>query len=503
MKMSEKRLAPFLKKLVFVSCLTILLTFPETNYADSPITFTDFSEAYLDVEIVRKAKSEGVINQEIADYLLSPANSMDIKAAVINALSWKFEGKNNAELYSKFLELWYKKTNQKWNIEKATAGELFCLGYLTAMDDYFHPEKAILFLKRAYQEKKDSFTVSIVLAIAEAQKVMDSDRCQVWELTDRVLKDKELKQDMRADGKKIIIDYMALYKDECKPPSKIEVARSDDPSSSGIKTPELMKSTDIINTTVSGENWDFTVISMENTRKDEWPALGIGETYKAIKEENLCFWRLKIKARYKKPEKGSPEFKSKWVTVVYEKTGNPIATTQEMTGVIPVGASAKDSAIFGEVTVRNTPSKASDPFVMDLLLIAPKRIKDITSMYVEFLDYPKVQIVPLQASSANQKQEFVGTISDVKLVIEEFTPSGVKIAGESLALEEHPGKTFFVKEIDAKRYGLLVLFDEPRPAKPFGEGSSIQGKGWKVKLIVKGMEGKINEYEIVSFIRLN
>lgn len=63
------------------------------SYADSPITSTDFSDAYLDIEIVKKAKAEGILNLEVAKYLSSPTNPIDIKAAVINALSWKLEGK--------------------------------------------------------------------------------------------------------------------------------------------------------------------------------------------------------------------------------------------------------------------------------------------------------------------------------------------------------------------------------------------------------------------------
>ena len=63
---------------------------------------------------------------------------------------------------------------------------------------------------------KDSFTVSIIMALTIGQKVMDYDWCEVWRLTEEVLKNKELKQDLRPEATKRIIDYMILYKDYCK-----------------------------------------------------------------------------------------------------------------------------------------------------------------------------------------------------------------------------------------------------------------------------------------------
>jgi hypothetical protein len=72
-------------------------------WADSPITSTPFSEAYQDYNIVKAAKRSGVLTVEMAEYLSSPSNPVDIKAALINSLSWKFEGKKNALLYRYYL----------------------------------------------------------------------------------------------------------------------------------------------------------------------------------------------------------------------------------------------------------------------------------------------------------------------------------------------------------------------------------------------------------------
>src|SRR3990170_773368 len=147
------------KKLVFVLILKLLFLFPATTHADSPITATKFYEAYMDVKMVERAHLEGVMGLEIAEFLTSPENPIDVKAAVINALSWRFDGKSNAELYAYYLALLYHVSITELDTEFLSADEIFCIGYLTAMDDYFHPEKALPILEEAYKTMGNSFTV--------------------------------------------------------------------------------------------------------------------------------------------------------------------------------------------------------------------------------------------------------------------------------------------------------------------------------------------------------
>jgi hypothetical protein len=193
-----------------------MFVFVAAIYGDSPITSTPFSQAYLDVEMVKEAKEEGLMSLEIAEYLSSTSNPVDVKAAVINALSWDVEGKSNAELYLYYLALSYRTPIDDLDIDALNGDELFSLGYLTVMDDYFNPDEAIQLLEKASAKRRDSFTVSIVLALTKAQKAMESDWCEVWKLTDGVLGNKKLKQDLRPRARKIIVDYMSLYKDDCK-----------------------------------------------------------------------------------------------------------------------------------------------------------------------------------------------------------------------------------------------------------------------------------------------
>nr|MBP8917330.1 hypothetical protein [Chitinophagales bacterium] len=93
--------------------------------------------------------------------------------------------------------------------------ELLCLGYLIAMDDYFVVDEAINILEMAASKKKTSYTINLILAMAKAQKAMDTDFCRVWTLTSAVIQDGSLKRDMKTSAIQAIVDYMILYKTDC------------------------------------------------------------------------------------------------------------------------------------------------------------------------------------------------------------------------------------------------------------------------------------------------
>jgi hypothetical protein len=178
--------------------------------ADSPLTSTLFHEVYKDVEIVKLAEKKKSINKKIAGFLHSKENDIDEKAAVICAIGWDFNGTRNAERYSKLI---FSKNLSELDVKSLDADDAFVIGYLQALDDYFHPDKAIPYLEAAYEIKNTSFTTAIILALAEAQSIMDKgDWCKMWELIYHVYNDKSLYTDMREGAKKIIKDYMILYK---------------------------------------------------------------------------------------------------------------------------------------------------------------------------------------------------------------------------------------------------------------------------------------------------
>lgn len=181
-------------------------------HADSPLTSTDFSKAYMDIPIVQQAASEGVMSLELAEYLSSPDVSIDIKAALIDALGWSVNGKHNAELYRYYLALRYRRPLDEPTPDLLMADEMFCLGYLTAMDDYFHVEKAIPLLARARARNPKSFTVAIILAMAKGQAVRSKSFEKSWQMVEQVLNNEGLNQDLREKAKEAIVAYMKLYK---------------------------------------------------------------------------------------------------------------------------------------------------------------------------------------------------------------------------------------------------------------------------------------------------
>ncbi|HEY9827555.1 MAG TPA: hypothetical protein V6D19_19125 [Stenomitos sp.] len=203
--------------LAAISTVMTLGTSP--SLADSPLTSTPFSNAYQDYEIVQRAKRTGILDLTMAEYLSSPSAPIDIKAALINALSWDFKGKKNAVLYRYFLGVKYGRTLEEGLSPNAmTADEAFAMGYLTAMDDYFNPDKALPFLRVAFTKKPDSLTVGMIRGLVQAQSAFDSNWCTVWRKVSAPSTNSDLQPDLRPQAKAIILDYMRGYESSCTSP---------------------------------------------------------------------------------------------------------------------------------------------------------------------------------------------------------------------------------------------------------------------------------------------
>ena len=198
-----------MKKLHLIPLLLLFLTI-SISKADSPLTSTPISDAYTDLDIVVKAQNKSKMTIKFAKFLHSSKNDIDEKAAVINAIGWSFEGESNAELYAKYT---FGKKLEELDLSVLKGDDLFCLGYLQALDDYFHPEKSLPYFEKAVEKNSTSLTVSLIYTLAEAQNIMDEgDWCKIWEMTYQVLNDKSLFRDLREAAIKIIKDYMILYK---------------------------------------------------------------------------------------------------------------------------------------------------------------------------------------------------------------------------------------------------------------------------------------------------
>lgn len=210
-------------------------------FADSPVTSTSFYSAYNEIHQIYVAEKEGILNYELASYLSSNV-TIDKKVALINALGWKSQGKQNKELYIKFLNAKYN--TAELNYSKISPDEHLCLGYLAIMDDYFHVRESLILLKGALKRNPKSYTYNIIYGLVLAQSCLRYDTddsfgndlidrrfidtdihafCNIYLIFANIDADKTLKQDFRKSAKRNIFKYVNLYKSYCNPENLILV----------------------------------------------------------------------------------------------------------------------------------------------------------------------------------------------------------------------------------------------------------------------------------------
>lgn len=204
-----------MKKILLAFLLNIIIAIPVL--ADSPITSTNFYEAYLDIPEIVTAHENGVLDITLSEFLDNKKITIDKKIALINALNWKFEGKTNNNMFSYHLCLFKNKRVVDFSIDTLDADELLLLAYVTTMDDYFHPEQALPILEKAFEKspkKKYSTTYQTVKTLIESQSILSNpdNWNEIWEKMNAVLNDKNLNKDMRKEALEIIKEYMILYK---------------------------------------------------------------------------------------------------------------------------------------------------------------------------------------------------------------------------------------------------------------------------------------------------
>lgn len=189
------------------------LLFSQALFADSPLTSTNFSEAYEDSKIVQLASTtEGILTIELMDYLDQSMHPIELKMAVINQIGWSLSGYDNAHFFFEYLQKKYGFKDRDEFLQKASADLLISMAYLKAMDDYFNVAEAVIYAKEAKSRNKESYTINIICALIEAQNAFDSDWDEVYNLTNEVRNNRSLNRDMKEDAVKIIFDYMDLYK---------------------------------------------------------------------------------------------------------------------------------------------------------------------------------------------------------------------------------------------------------------------------------------------------
>lgn len=195
----------------------LMILISQYTFADSPLTSTDFYKAYMDIPLINKTgKSNGVLTNEVFDFLNSKINTMDKKIALINALKWNINGKNNAELYFKNLIGIHKEYTPNNFYNKGTAEELICYSYLKAMDNYFDVGSASVFSKRAHKLNPNSYAIAIVNQLIKVQMIdYPQDSCEIYRMMNEIRENKKLVIDFRKQASNIIFNYTDCYKKYC------------------------------------------------------------------------------------------------------------------------------------------------------------------------------------------------------------------------------------------------------------------------------------------------
>ncbi len=220
--------------LIFLLFLIILLFRGDKLSADSPLTSTDFYTLYRDIPEVREARKSRKASGKVLLYLLGAAPA-DKKAAVINALGWNIRGQKNAPVYITALANRKRVSPGDMSYSLMKPGELFVLGYLLAMDDYFSLKPlrpgefgmqgagAEEILRRAAELEPENFTFRLIHALVEAQSLMERSFCSVYRRVERVIKlFPGPRRNMKPRAVARIMKYINLYRDDCRDKDKQE-----------------------------------------------------------------------------------------------------------------------------------------------------------------------------------------------------------------------------------------------------------------------------------------
>lgn len=213
-------------KISLVSLLILLLSV--RCYADSPLTSTDFYMAYLDVPIVKAAADKpNVLTEEMMAYLHDEANPLDVKLALIYAVGWAADGGRLSTFsdYMSYCTLHFPQDKKRscesgivtWDdvYDHASPSQMAVILYLYAMSDYSNCSNilaACALMERALENSvySESFMLSMSLVWAQVKLLMGQ-----WEHiypSFHLMFDNTLVKDVRPEARKIIYEYIDLYK---------------------------------------------------------------------------------------------------------------------------------------------------------------------------------------------------------------------------------------------------------------------------------------------------
>jgi hypothetical protein len=212
-----------MNKIIYLLFSAMLLLENIEVFADSPLTSSNFYKAYALVPIIEEAsKCNGKLTDKLINYLADPIQPIDIKMALMNSLGWDIKGKTNATTFIKYLQEKRGYSSIKDLKEKSSADELISIAYLKAMDGYFDVKDALEYSNLAISKAKKSYTILLINALIYSQTFGYGNWCRKYQVMEKVRTNSGLIIDFKAEGTKIIFDYINIYKKYCSPFSKFQ-----------------------------------------------------------------------------------------------------------------------------------------------------------------------------------------------------------------------------------------------------------------------------------------
>lgn len=193
-------------------------------WADSPLTSTspEIALTYSSDELPElNEASLGVLTPELAARLTSDDLDMGSKVALVNALGWSIEGKDNASVFKEALASKYGdeilRPRGRLDVNLLSTDELVTLGYLLALDDYFAPWDAVGYLDYALIRAPESLAVQLIRGLVHAQMALSNDWCAVWRSVEGPVENPaSYVPDLKLEAVDAVAAYMGAYKPYCQ-----------------------------------------------------------------------------------------------------------------------------------------------------------------------------------------------------------------------------------------------------------------------------------------------
>jgi len=227
------------KKLFISLALLMFCSFGASIHADSPLTSTDFYKAYENDPFVvlvvqtNTAANRGRLSDKVMEYLASADKPIAVKLAAINAVGWQYaeDNSNRQTLFVDYIMKRYGYTDWNDMFNRATGETLICVAYLDALGRYLKVDENLVKLaQQARKKSPESFAVNIVGALIESQKRFhDGDWNGCYNVVDAVRQNKTLKNDMNEAARKIVFEYMDMYKPATAETGTYEDVSTEDP----------------------------------------------------------------------------------------------------------------------------------------------------------------------------------------------------------------------------------------------------------------------------------